>query len=275
MAELAFSYQFGDAKALLQEFHNNLSKGRAFVANAQGAQPRQVCLLRLVHPVTGAELALSAEAVFVQEEGQHRGIGFELCDWNEQQAEALKSFIEEQDQEADAADDDADDLDFENVPDDDADEPLPEQGDHQAVEGGAAEMRRTRNIYDRIRKLSSREQQLVARNGTLAERVALERCFGGGVWEGLLQNPMLSGAEVARISKKGALPKPLISMIVNNAAWLSIPEVQRALLGNPRLGSSEIVKVLRAMPRTALSRVPAQSAYRMVVRSAAKKLLKK
>lgn len=51
------------------------------------------------------------------------------------------------------------------------------------------------------------------------ERVALERAFGGAVWEALLQNPQLTATEVAHIAKNGTLPKPLVGAIVANAGW--------------------------------------------------------
>ena len=68
---------------------------------------------------------------------------------------------------------------------------------------------------------------------------------------------------------------PLVSLIVANSAWLAKPEVQRALLGNPRVGGSQLDRVLRAMSPADLSRVAQLSAYRMQVRTAAKRLLKK
>jgi hypothetical protein len=129
------------------------------------------------------------------------------------------------------------------------------------------------NLYDRIRRMSVHEQQTLARNGGHAERVALERCVGGAVWEPLLQNPQLTGPEVASIAKKGGLPRPVLTGIAANAAWLAVPEVQRALLSNPRLEPNAVSRVLRAMPRADLARVAAQLRYSPRIRGEAKRIL--
>ncbi len=118
------------------------------------------------------------------------------------------------------------------------------------------------------------EQQRMGRNGSLPERVALERTFGPAVWEALLSNTRISAPEVARIAKKGTLPKPLLEVIGLNGAWVGSPEVQRALLSNPRTSATVLAKVLRALPRTDLQRVSQQTAYPMAARLAARKLIK-
>jgi hypothetical protein len=112
----------------------------------------------------------------------------------------------------------------------------------------------------------------MARSGTLPERVALERHFGGAVWEGLLQNPGITLPEVVRIAKNGGLPKPLVNVIVSNAAWLSKPEVRRALLSNPRVDGMHLDRVLRATPRSECAQVARSTAYRPAVRTRARQL---
>ena len=128
-------------------------------------------------------------------------------------------------------------------------------------------------MHERVRGLSIREREQMARQGALTERVALERCYGNAVWDGLLQNPQLTPSEVARISKNGTLNRPLVQAIVGNAAWLAVPEVQRALLGNPRVGGPQLDRVLRAMSRGDLERLLSLNVYRAEVRQAAAKLL--
>ena len=59
----------------------------------------------------------------------------------------------------------------------------------------------------------------------------------------------------------GALPRPLLEIIVGNGAWLQIPEVRRALLSNPRLGTDQITRVLRLMPKHELKLAAMQTAY--------------
>jgi hypothetical protein len=129
------------------------------------------------------------------------------------------------------------------------------------------------SVQERMRGLSTTEQQRVAAGGTLTERVALERMYGPAVWETLLRNPRLTVPEVARIGRKGTLPRPLVDLIAGNGAWLAAGEVQRALLANPRTSSAVAEKILRAMSRPDLALVPQQTAYPATVRQAAKRML--
>lgn len=127
--------------------------------------------------------------------------------------------------------------------------------------------------HEKLRNLSFSDQQKLAREGEQSARVALERLYGKAIWEPLLQNPRITAAEVARISCKGGLSKPLLELIVSNHAWLANAQVRRGLLTNPRLGRDHIVKVLRAMPKHELKLVTKQSIYGSTVREAARKLL--
>jgi hypothetical protein len=65
----------------------------------------------------------------------------------------------------------------------------------------------------------------------------------------------------------------MIETIASNNAWAAAPEVQRALLSNPRTGAHLIPRLLRALSRSDLALVPTQSAYPAAVRAAAKKML--
>lgn len=129
-------------------------------------------------------------------------------------------------------------------------------------------------LHERVRNLSVAEQLKLAHQGEQQERILLERIYGKTVWEALLRNPRLTSPEVARIARMGALPKPLLEIIVGNAAWLQVPEVRRALLGNPRLAPEQIVRVLRLLPKHELKQVPAQLAYPAAVRDVARRLLR-
>ncbi len=129
-------------------------------------------------------------------------------------------------------------------------------------------------LHERVRNLSVAEQLKLAHQGEQHERILLERLYGKTVWEALLRNPRLTAPEVARIARMGALPKPLLEIIVGNGAWLQVPEVRRALLGNPRLAPEQIVRVLRLLPKHELKLVPAQLAYPAAVRDVARRLLR-
>ena len=143
-------------------------------------------------------------------------------------------------------------------------------------EDGRASERRTfaLHVHERLRNLSLPQQLKKAHGGELHERIVLERIYGKNVWEALLRNPRLTAPEVARIARMGMLPRPLIEIIVNNGAWLQIPEVRRALLANPRLQTDQILRVLRLLPKHELKLAAVQTAYPYSVRDAAKRMLR-
>lgn len=144
-------------------------------------------------------------------------------------------------------------------------------GDHNSK--SMSEQAHQQSAHERLRGLPVAEQQKIARDGNMAERVALERMYGRIVWEALLRNPRITIPEVARIAKMGALPRPLVEFIVANATWIHAAPVRRALLSNPRLTGEQVNKVLRATPRNELRLVPRQTAYPATVRSAARRFL--
>lgn len=131
-----------------------------------------------------------------------------------------------------------------------------------------------KNVHERLRGLSLAQQIKLAHNGEVSERIVLERMYGKNVWEALLRNPRLTGPEVARLARMGALPRPQLEIIIGNGGWLQIPEVRRALLSNPRLGTDHIMKILRLMPKHELKLAAVQTACPMALRSVARTLLK-
>ncbi len=128
------------------------------------------------------------------------------------------------------------------------------------------------NLHERVRGLNLQQQIKMALTGEIGERLVLERLYGKTVWEALLRNPRITAQEVARIARMGALPRPLLEIIVNNGGWLQIPEVRRALLSNPRLAPDQILRVLRLLPKHELKLATMQSAYPNAVREAARKI---
>ncbi|HEY5920696.1 MAG TPA: hypothetical protein VIV11_03455 [Kofleriaceae bacterium] len=141
-------------------------------------------------------------------------------------------------------------------------------------EDGNAERKIALNVHERLRGLTVVQQLKIAQKGEVSERTVLERLYGKNVWEALLRNPRITGPEIARISRMGALPRPLIELIVGNGGWLQIPEVRRALLSNPRLGMDQILRVLRLLPKHELKLAGIQTAYPVAVRDAAKRMLR-
>jgi len=130
-------------------------------------------------------------------------------------------------------------------------------------------------VQERLRGLTVVEQLRVAREGTITERVALERLYGKVVWEALLRNTHVTVPEVTRLARMGTMPRPLLELIVGNPAWLQVPQIRRALLANPRLTQEMVLRVLAALPRDELKLVPQITAYPAGVRMAAKALVKR
>jgi len=144
-----------------------------------------------------------------------------------------------------------------------ADAAEPPQDDHPAT------------VQERLRGLSVVEQLRVARDGSITERVALERLYGKVVWEALLRNTRVTVPEVTRLAKMGTMPRPLLELIVSNPAWLQVPQIRRALLTNPRLSPDMVHRVLSALARDELQLVPQVTAYPPAVRMAAKALTRR
>ncbi|NVB82291.1 MAG: hypothetical protein HOV81_28175 [Kofleriaceae bacterium] len=130
------------------------------------------------------------------------------------------------------------------------------------------------NIHARLRGLTLVQQIKVAQHGEASERIVLERMYGKNVWDPILRNPRVTSPEVARIARMGALPRPLLELIVGNGAWLQVPEIRRALLSNTRLQTDQILRVLRLLPKHELKLAALQTAYPVAVRDAAKRMIK-
>ena len=75
------------------------------------------------------------------------------------------------------------------------------------------------------------------------------------------------------IARKGSVPRPLLELIVENNTWIGAPIVRRALLGNPRVSSEAILKLLRLTPKHELKSIQKTNTYSMQVREAAKRVL--
>lgn len=151
----------------------------------------------------------------------------------------------------------------------------PEAGAEPGAGPEASEHAAPAHVQERLRGLSVVEQLRVARDGTLTERVALERLYGKVVWEALLRNTRVTVPEVSRLARMGTMPRPLLELIVASPAWLQVPQIRRALLSNPRLSPELVHKVLAALPREELQLVPQITAYPPAVRMAAKAMVRR
>lgn len=261
-AELTLRYS--GAEELAEDFESNLRKGRAFVRGASALPQRGACTLHIERP-DGGTLDLPAEAVWISEHPETGGVGLELVNFDADARDSLRAFVtmsEPPPQQRTISGTRPRQL-------------APEAGADASDEAPHSEMPLERNLHDRVRNLSPAERDELARSGNLPERVALERRYGGSVWEGLLQNPMLTTREVSRMAKSGNLPTTLINLIVSNVGWLSDPNIRGALLQNPRVSGMHLERVLRAAPQAEIRAIAEQTSYRTLVRSSAKRLIRR
>lgn len=226
-----------------------LAKGRAFIPGASAIPDREECEIALAVPGVTTSFVVRGEAVWSGPNGV--GFALQLDAATKQDLAAFAASMAE----LAAAD-------------------APAEAEEASDAAPESDSPRAKNLHERIRALTNQQREDVARRGSLPERIALERAFGASVWEGLLQNPQLSVAEVARIAKNGTIPKPLVSAIVANGAWLASAEVQRALLSNPRCSGGQLDRVLMSMKRIDLQRLTQVCPYRAEVRAAATKMVK-
>lgn len=301
---------FSDLAALEREIAQNLKHGRAFLLDAADVPVLSDCALVLVHPTHGAELRLAAYVVMVSTDGPMKGTGLEMRPWGAAQLAEVEAFVHapttvaatEPASPPAAAPHAQDTQDAQDVPaaaetqpaaaeqDTEADDDAPAGEPLEADEGDEAlDPETERELADgksmppdvqleskqnKLRHLSVNDQLKIARTGELGDRLVVERLYGKQVWEALLHNPRLTIPEVARIARKGTVPKPLLEVILDNSAWIKTPQVRRALLGNPKCGAEAIGKLLRVTPKHELKQIEKGTAYAMPVREAARKLLK-
>lgn len=238
------------AEQLAHDFEANLRKGRAFVPGSSGLSQRELCGLRIEHPERADAFRVRAEAVWI-DTGSPGGTGLSFIDFDAAALAALRAFVAAA-PESSAAPDGASE-----APDAELSSPS------------------SRNLHERVRGLDLSAREVLARQGSLPERVALERRFGSSVWEGLLHNPQVTPREVLRMAKSSSLPTALVNLIVANRAWVSDAAIQRALLENPRVAGTHLDRVLRALPQAEIQRVAEQTSVRMQVRQAAKRLIRR
>lgn len=240
------------AAADLERERPNLERGSVVAAGTAGIPVGAFCDVQLVFP-SGETIAFAARAVLAT--GAGTVFAFEGFD----RGALLRHLAAPTAPEPDPFSNPGDPVEEEAVESD--------EGDEAAA--------RSATVQERLRGIPVAEQLRVAREGSLAERVALERLYGKMVWEALLRNTRVTVPEVSRLAKMGTMPRPLLEIIVGNAAWLQVPQIRRALLSNPRLSQEMVQKILSLLPRDELKLVPQGSAYPPAVRMAAKAMVKR
>ncbi len=251
--------RFTSAEAFADTLAKDLRHGRAFVPGASGLDIFTPVEFFVVEP-SGARRRFEAVVVTpVEQQGEHGGVGLMLDG-------AWRAALEAEG-EPEPAHLHLPLPDFEAEPD-----PLPEP------EPGPPEPEPQARLdvspQHRIKGLSAPEQIRLARTSAKAqERMLLERMLGKQVWEALLSNARITVPEVAKIARKGTVPRPIVERIVEHPSWLRAPLIRRALLSNPKLPRDGVVKILRATPKHELKLIAKGTAYPMAIRDAVRRLL--
>jgi Tfp pilus assembly protein PilZ len=242
MKSASLEIRFANLDAFNAEFVRNLCHGGTFVRGVADYSENEACVVSFVHPNSGEVITFPATVVWVVPTGDDRGVGIAIRDFNAEIRDQIRCFF----QEGEAASERPD---------------------------KPKDAKRNLSPQERLRGLSTTEQLKVARGGVTPDRIVLERLYGKTVWEPILRNPRVTVPEVARIANMGALPKHLFELIGSNTAWIRVPQIRRALLGNPKSPPQVVDKVLRVAPRSELRLIVRQSNYARVIRDKAKRLL--
>lgn len=100
-----------------------------------------------------------------------------------------------------------------------------------------------------IQKLGVPAKIRLAEEGDLTERTLLYRMYGKLVFDGLLRNPRITDAEVAKLAKLATIATHQLLAITRKGEWLRIERVRNALLGNPRLPANVAVKLVSTLSK--------------------------
>ena len=285
MPELVLCFE--NCAALFAEYEKNLVHGRAFVPGEGSLPIFSPCTLAIEHPETHRRELFACEVVMVLQQGTEQGTAVQFTDRGEANLRRLRDFVSAQGagrtKLSPAFDDESTGVigrnssdesalpDFEEL-DDEQTNPFggPPTGEHERAARKSLAAARA----NKLKGLTPQERMHVARGSVPEDRVLLERLYGSAVWELLLRNPKITVPEVARMARKGTLPRPLLDLIAENEQWIRHSLVRRALLANPRLSPDAVTRVLRTLPPRELKLVPQQTAYPQTVRQAAARLMR-
>ena len=284
--------KFADAAALRAEYEANLRRGRAFVPGETGWPVLEGCQLAILLPDHGAVILAARVVMPADLQLQMGGVGLSLEPGHVAVLEGLLADLEAAATPAGAAsaDDSAQDLNDgpADASDSDSGDELEDASEGESegdweTELAAAELAEAQGGVSsefadspvlRLSRLSMPEKlKRIRRSQILAERNLLERMLGKAGWEALLQNARLTIPEVAKLARKGTMPKPLLERIVDNKAWVAAAPVRRALLQNPKLPRMAIANVLRTVPRRELELMMRGAAYPSAVREVIRRML--
>lgn len=276
MGDMELVLAFDDREALEAAYREHLRLGRALLHTHARVEPQRRITLVLVHPETRAQLRIATTVQSARPEGEQTRLALRFDDDGPDSIARVGGFVAELgplDDGAEPSGEGEREEPAEPAPDAPEDDPLSELDSDEADADDDPASGPSPRI-ERLKNLNEAQRMQVARGSVLQDRVVLERLYGQAVWPLLLHNPKITVPEVARMARKGTMPRPLLDLVADNEHWIRQSLVRRALLSNPRLGPEATLRVLRATPPRELKLVPQQTAYPMSVRAAAQRLLK-
>lgn len=127
--------------------------------------------------------------------------------------------------------------------------------------------------WDRLRGLSRTEKLLLAPKADRTERLVLVQDNDPQVLFALLKNPRITVDEVVRIAKSAYLVFQTAELILKTSQWSANPDVQVALVRNPKTPPAFALRLLPTLPEAEVKAIARGAATSMALKQAALKRL--
>ncbi len=122
----------------------------------------------------------------------------------------------------------------------------------------------------RIRRMNVRERMFLAAKADRTERAALLRDSSAQVLMGLITNPRVGADDIVQIIRNPQVSPGVLDRITRETRWLANPEIQKALVRNPKTPSPVAMRLVDGLPTEELRRLAKlQSGVREPLRKAA------
>lgn len=122
----------------------------------------------------------------------------------------------------------------------------------------------------RIRKMNVRERMHLATKADRTERATLQRDSSPQVLMGLVTNPRIGADDIVQIIRNPQVSAGVLDRITKETRWLANPEIQKALVRNPKTPSLVAIRLVDTLPTEELRRLAKiQSGLREDLRKAA------
>ena len=122
----------------------------------------------------------------------------------------------------------------------------------------------------RIRRLNVRERMQLATKADRIERAILLRDASPQVLMGLLTNPRVGSDDIIQIIRNPQVSPGVLDRLTRERRWLANPEIQKALVRNPKTPSPIALRLIESLPTEELRKLAKiQSGLRENLRKAA------